>query len=79
MMGFAHVNSILRDNPDAAYYERTVGPIERDKVLLRWKLDDGKYQSKALPRSSSQEILWTSGALIESSRTTLLVERKKEG
>jgi outer membrane lipoprotein-sorting protein len=44
MMGFAHINSILRDNPDAAYYGKTVGPNDKDKVLLRWKLDDGKYQ-----------------------------------
>jgi hypothetical protein len=44
MMGFAHINSILRDNADAAYYGKTVGPNDKDKVLLRWKLDDGKYQ-----------------------------------
>jgi hypothetical protein len=44
MMGFAHINSILRDNADAAYYGKTVGPNDKDKVLLRWKLVDGKYQ-----------------------------------
>ncbi len=42
--GFASINGILRDNPDAAYYGKTVGPKDNDKVLLRWKLDDGKYQ-----------------------------------
>jgi outer membrane lipoprotein-sorting protein len=31
-------------NPDAAYYGKTVKPGEKDKVLLRWKLDDGRYQ-----------------------------------
>jgi len=30
-------------NPDAAYYGKAVGPNDKDKVLLRWKLDDGKY------------------------------------
>jgi hypothetical protein len=44
MMGFAHINSILRDNADAAYYGKSVGPNDKDKVVLRWKLDDGKYQ-----------------------------------
>jgi hypothetical protein len=43
-MGFAHINSILRDISDAAYYGKTVGANDNDKVLLRWKLDDGKYQ-----------------------------------
>lgn len=42
--GFAWINSILNKNPDAAYYGKTVGSIDKDKVLLRWKLDDGKYQ-----------------------------------
>jgi hypothetical protein len=42
--GFATINTILRENPDAAYQGRTVGPADKDKVLLRWKLDDGNYQ-----------------------------------
>ena len=42
--GFARINGILRDNPDAAYYGKTVGPKDNDKVLLRWKLAGGKYQ-----------------------------------
>ncbi|HJT33794.1 MAG TPA: hypothetical protein VJ783_17235 [Pirellulales bacterium] len=41
--GFAQINGILRDNADAAYYGKTVGPDDKDKVLLRWKLDDGGY------------------------------------
>jgi len=42
--GFARINGVLRDNPDAAYYGKTVGPKDNDKVLLRWKLADGNYQ-----------------------------------
>jgi hypothetical protein len=42
--GFARINAILRDNEDAAYYGRTVGPKDTDKVLLRWKLQEGTYQ-----------------------------------
>jgi hypothetical protein len=42
--GFATLNAIQRDNPDAAYHGMTVGPKDANKVLLRWKLDDGKYQ-----------------------------------
>jgi hypothetical protein len=41
---FSRVTDILANNPDAAYYGNTVGPNDKDKVLLRWKLDDGKYQ-----------------------------------
>lgn len=42
--GLREVFSILAHNPDAAYYGKTVGPNDKDKVLLRWKLDDGRYQ-----------------------------------
>ena len=42
--GFAYINVILRENADAAYYGKTVGPDDKDKVLLRWKLDDGTYE-----------------------------------
>ncbi len=42
--GFAIINGILRDNPDAAYYGWSVGPKDSGEVLLRWKLADGKYQ-----------------------------------
>jgi outer membrane lipoprotein-sorting protein len=31
-------------NPDAAYYGKTVTPRDKDRVLLRWKLDDGRYE-----------------------------------
>ena len=42
--GFATINTILRENADAAYHGKTVGPLDKDKVLLRWKLDDGSYE-----------------------------------
>ena len=29
--------------PDVVYNGKTVGPCDKDKVLLRWKLDDGRY------------------------------------
>jgi len=42
--GFSTINQILRENGDAAYHGKTVGPDDKDKVLLRWKLDDGSYE-----------------------------------
>ena len=42
--GFATINTILRENADAAYHGRRVGPDDKDKVLFRWKLDDGSYE-----------------------------------
>jgi len=42
--GFSWINTILRENADAAYHGKTVGPDDKDKVLLRWKLDDGSYE-----------------------------------
>ena len=39
-----HLNGILRDNPDAAYYGKTVEPKDADKILVRWKLENGQYQ-----------------------------------
>ena len=41
--GFDKINEIQLHNSDAAYYGKTVGPKDKDKVLLRWKLDDGRY------------------------------------
>jgi len=34
----------LSVDADAAYYGKTVGPNDKDKVLLRWKREDGKYE-----------------------------------
>ncbi len=42
--GLRAITVILAQNPDAAYYGKTVGPKDKDKVLLRWKLDDGRYE-----------------------------------
>lgn len=41
--GFLRISELHDYNPDAAYYGKTVGPNDKDKVLLRWKLDDGRY------------------------------------
>jgi len=40
MVGFATINGIQRENPDAAFH----GSADKGKVLLRWKLEDGTYQ-----------------------------------
>jgi hypothetical protein len=42
--GLGWINTIQRHNPDAAYNGKTVGPDDKDKVLFRWKLEDGRYQ-----------------------------------
>jgi len=43
-LGLGTINRILTDNADAAYHGKIVGPQNADKVLLRWRLDDGRYQ-----------------------------------
>jgi hypothetical protein len=42
LFGIASLVQFL--NPDAAYYGKTVTPADKSKVLLRWKLDDGRYE-----------------------------------
>ena len=42
--GFARLYVILSEKPDAAYFGKTVGPRDKNKVLVRWRLDGGKYQ-----------------------------------
>ena len=42
--GFAMMNEIMRNNPEASYHGLTVTPDDEDKELFRWKLDDGGYQ-----------------------------------
>jgi hypothetical protein len=42
--GFAEFSRIQDSDADVAYNGTTVGPSDKEKVLLRWKLDDGKYQ-----------------------------------
>jgi outer membrane lipoprotein-sorting protein len=44
MAGFGWINTIQRHNPDAVYNGKTVGPEDKDKVLFRWKLEDGQYR-----------------------------------
>jgi outer membrane lipoprotein-sorting protein len=41
--GFAKMHLISYGNRDAAYHGKTVRPTDKDKVLFRWKLDDGRY------------------------------------
>lgn len=42
--GFGWINTIQRHNPDAVWNGKTVGPDDKDKVLFRWKLEDGQYR-----------------------------------
>jgi len=42
--GLLHLWAIAGEDRDVAYYGKTVGPDDEDKVLLRWKLDDDRYQ-----------------------------------
>ncbi len=42
--GWAAINRILADNPDASYRGKDVGPADKNEVLLKWKLEDGFYQ-----------------------------------
>jgi hypothetical protein len=37
-------DKLIEDKKDPAYYGETVKPGNADKVLLRWKLDDGRYR-----------------------------------
>ena len=42
--GLGTINVTLRDNPDAAYHGLQVDPEDKNKVLLRWQLEDGRFQ-----------------------------------
>ncbi len=42
--GLGWINTIQRHNPDAVWNGKTVGPEDKDKVLFRWKLEDGRYR-----------------------------------
>jgi hypothetical protein len=35
---------LVKDGQDPVYYGQTVGPNDTNKVLLRWKLDEGPYR-----------------------------------
>jgi outer membrane lipoprotein-sorting protein len=42
--GFLVLDDIRQYSADFAYYGKAVGPRDRTKVLLRWKLGDGRYE-----------------------------------
>lgn len=42
--GFNEIGAIWAYNPDPVYNGKTVTARDKDKVLLRWKLDDGRYE-----------------------------------
>jgi outer membrane lipoprotein-sorting protein len=42
--GMSQISKISVYKPEFAYYGKIVGPKDKDKVLLRWKLDDGRYE-----------------------------------
>ena len=45
MMGPAFFyEGLVGEDKDPAYYGQTVGPDDTNKVLMRWKLDDGQYR-----------------------------------
>jgi hypothetical protein len=44
MKGFEELEKIQQYNPDFSYNGQTVTSNDKDKVLLRWKLDDGRYE-----------------------------------
>jgi outer membrane lipoprotein-sorting protein len=37
-------DGLVENKKDPAYYGETVGPDDTDKVLLRWKLEDGRHR-----------------------------------
>jgi len=42
--GFNWLDLFFLQGADAAYYGSSVGPNDKDKVLVRWKLEDGRYE-----------------------------------
>ncbi len=42
--GMSQISKIHVYQPEFAYYGKTVGPKDKNRVLLRWKLGDGRYQ-----------------------------------
>jgi hypothetical protein len=43
-IGFNQVSRLEHDNSGLAYSGKIVGPKDKDKVLLRWKLDNSRYE-----------------------------------
>ncbi len=44
LSSYGFYNDLVQNKKDPAYYGNTVTPKDTDKVLLRWKLDDGQYR-----------------------------------
>lgn len=44
LKGFNRITELQLYNPDFAYYGKKVGPKGKDKVLMHWKLGDGRYE-----------------------------------
>jgi hypothetical protein len=44
ILGMGWINMIQRRNADSAYHGKTVSPADNDKVLFRWRLDNGEYR-----------------------------------
>ena len=42
--GAQHIGKLEAEGKEAVYYGETVTAADSDKVLLRWKLDDGRYR-----------------------------------
>lgn len=42
--GFGWLYLVFQSNPGIKYYGKTVGPKDSKEVLVRWKLEDGRYQ-----------------------------------
>ena len=43
--GIDEIARVRAHNPEAVYNGEAVGAKDKDKVLLRWKLDDGRYET----------------------------------
>src|SRR5262249_32744035 len=44
LRGIGLLSELQKTNKDFAYHGKTVGPDDKDKVLLRWKWDDKRCQ-----------------------------------
>jgi hypothetical protein len=44
LTGFVLIGVLQAMSKEAVYHGKTVGPDDKDKVLFRWKLDDGSYR-----------------------------------
>ena len=42
--GLGRLHGLFRENPDVTYYGQSVGTKDKIKVLLRWRLEDGRYE-----------------------------------